>query len=157
MCNFKLLLTVIIITALFVLTGCASQSLNHRPKAENGTIDLTRLQFENDVIQLDGEWEFYWNQLISPTEIDTALMTGYINVPSSWNNYITDKGTISGDGYATYRLTFVTDKKGTAPMDESLLNIKDMVNIIGNIFNSITYSIFIFGAVLVVSLVILIK
>ncbi|KYH28682.1 MULTISPECIES: complex I subunit 5 family protein [Clostridium] len=52
---------------------------------------------------------------------------------------------------------FVTDKKGTAPMDESLFNIKDMVNIIGNIFNSITYSIFIFGAVLVVSLVILIK
>lgn len=38
---------------------------------------------------------------------------------------------------------FVTDKKGTAPMDESLFNIKDMVNIIGNIFNSITYSIFI--------------
>ena len=111
--NCKLLLTVMIIITLLFLTGCSTgQFFIHRPKAESGIIDLTQLQLENDIIQLDGEWEFYWNQLISPTEIDTALMTGYINVPSSWNNYITDKGTISGDGYATYRLTFVTDKKG---------------------------------------------
>jgi formate hydrogenlyase subunit 3/multisubunit Na+/H+ antiporter MnhD subunit len=52
---------------------------------------------------------------------------------------------------------FKLDKKETIPMDESLYNVKDMVNTMGNIFNSITYSIFIFGTVLVVSLVILIK
>lgn len=111
MYNRKLLLLIILLIAIQVLGGCSSQLSNPRPKAEDGIIDLTQLQFENDVIQLDGEWEFYWNQLLESDEIDTDLITGYIPIPSSWNNYTTDEGTISGDGYATYRLTFMTDKK----------------------------------------------
>lgn len=108
--NRKLFLMVMMIITLLVLAGCSSQLSNPRPKAEDGIIDLTQLQFENDVIQLDGEWEFYWNQLLEPGELETGVITGYIPIPSSWNKYITDEGTIPGDGYATYRLTFITDK-----------------------------------------------
>lgn len=109
--NRKLLLIIMIIIALLFLASCSSQLSNPYAKAEKGIIDLTSLQFENDIAQLDGEWGFYWNQLMDPNEIDTGLLTGYISIPSSWNNYTTDEGTISGDGYATYRLTFMTDKK----------------------------------------------
>ncbi|WP_242944170.1 sensor domain-containing diguanylate cyclase [Lutispora thermophila] len=101
----------ILIIATFLMASCSNHFSNSRPKAQQGIMDLTQIQFENHVIQLDGEWEFYWNQLIDPNEIDNGMITGYIDVPSSWNHYKTEKIAISGDGYATYRLTFLTDKK----------------------------------------------
>lgn len=92
------------------MAGFSSHLSNPYAKAEEGIIDLTQLQFENDIAQLDGEWEFYWNQLIDPDEIDVGLITGYIAIPSSWNKYTTDESVISRDGYATYRMTFITDE-----------------------------------------------
>lgn len=106
----KLFLLVTLLIAIQVLEGCTNQSSSPHPKAESGIIELRELQFENDIVKLDGEWEFYWNQLISPEEIDKGQITGYISVPSTWNKYITDKGILSGDGFATYRLSFITDK-----------------------------------------------
>ena len=110
MYNRKLLLFIIILIALPILGGCSSQLSDSNPKAEVGIIDLTQLQFENDVVQLDGEWEFYWNQLLDPGELETGIITGYMDIPSTWNKYITTEGDNSGDGYATYRLTFITEK-----------------------------------------------
>lgn len=106
----KLFLLIILLIAIIVLRGCVTQPSSPHPKAEGGIIELTKLQFENDIAKLDGEWEFYWNQLISPDEIDMGQITGYISVPSTWNKYITDKGILSGDGFATYRLSFITEK-----------------------------------------------
>lgn len=105
----RLLVLMILLLGTQVLGGCSSQGSNSRPKAEDGIIDLTQIQFENDIVQLDGEWEFYWKQLINPDEIDLSSVTGYIAIPSSWNNYIKGDRAISGDGYATYRMTFIAD------------------------------------------------
>lgn len=105
-----LLLLIILLAPIHVLGGCSSQQSGLGPKAEEGILDLTQLQFENDIAQLDGEWEFYWNQLIDPDEMDSGLITGYIAVPGTWNNYTTDEGTVSSYSYATYRMTFITDK-----------------------------------------------
>lgn len=105
----RLLVLMILLIGTLVLGGCSSQGSNTRPKAEDGIIDLTQVQFEDDIVQLDGEWEFYWNQLINPDETDIGSVTGYIAIPSSWNNYIKGERSISGDGYATYRMNFITD------------------------------------------------
>ena len=112
MYNRKLLLFIIILIALQVLGGCSSQLFDSNPRAEEGIIDLTQLQFENDVVQLDGEWEFYLNQLLEPGELETGVITGYIDIPSSWNKYRTNKESNTGYGYATYRLTFITEENG---------------------------------------------
>lgn len=108
----KLLLYIISLIAALVSGGCSNQLSNPSLKAEDGIIDLTHLQFEYDLAHLDGEWEFYWNQFISPDEIDKGQITGYIPVPGSWNKTIPSKGILSGDGFATYRLSFITEENG---------------------------------------------
>lgn len=106
----KLLLLVILLIVILVIGGCSDQLSNSHPKALKGTVDFTQVDFKNGSVQLDGEWEFYWNVLLEPDEIAPELKTGYIAIPGTWNKYATDQGTISGVGYATYRLTILTDQ-----------------------------------------------
>ena len=69
---------------------------------------MTNWDLEEDgVIRLDGEWEFYWEQLLEPVDFTNGpspKMTGFINVPSVWNKYKVNKAKLGGDGYTTYRL-----------------------------------------------------
>lgn len=96
------------------------------PRAENGVIDLTGWDFAGDgAVKLDGVWEFYWKQLLTPDDFAGPArprMTGYINVPGLWNGYqISDGGQVrklSGDSYATYRLLVKTNNR------EDLLGLK---------------------------------
>lgn len=106
----KFLLLIILLIILSIWGGCSAQLPDSNPKAEKGIMDLTQLQFENEVVQLNGKWEFYWNQLLDPGKMDTGVITGYMDIPSSWNKYITNEERYSGDGYATYRLTFITEE-----------------------------------------------
>lgn len=107
MYKYKLYAIIIIILVPFVLGGCSDQRSEGKPKAESGVIDLTQLQLENTVVALDGQWEFFWNQLLAHGETETGALTGYVQIPNSWNKSIgyTDH---SGYGYATYRLKFIT-------------------------------------------------
>ncbi len=106
----KVLLLIVVLITVQVFGGCTHQLSKIYPKAEEGIIDLADLNFENEIAQLDGQWEFYRHQLISPQEIEEGNITGYITVPGSWNKYIVDDNALSGDEFATYRLTFVTEK-----------------------------------------------
>lgn len=50
---------------------------------------------------LDGQWEFYWNQLLTPEDFEGDLLPTidtYIKVPSTW------KGLYPQNGVATYRM-----------------------------------------------------
>ena len=78
------------------------------PHAKNGELDLTLWNFtEKSTLPLDGEWEFYPNELITPAE-DGNPFQAYqdkmelIDVPGSWNEYQTDPR--SYDFVGTYRL-----------------------------------------------------
>lgn len=110
MYNCKLFKIVTVIIALLVLAGCSNQLSEIYANAEEGIIDLTRLQLNDEIALLNGEWEFYWNQLLESGETDAGHITGYITIPSSWNNYETKEETIKGDGYATYKMTIITNK-----------------------------------------------
>ncbi len=93
------------IFVLFMLTGCSDQNSEIKLKAESGVLDLSQVKFENDVVRLDGQWEFFWNQLLSPSEIKNESIAEYIQIPGSWNKHISNEAQ-SGYGYATYRLQF---------------------------------------------------
>lgn len=76
-----------------------------QPTAQGGFLDLSGWDFEKDGnVKLDGEWEFYWNQLLYPKDFQSLPKAdNYMFVPSAWsgrmgNNQLTDKG------FATYRL-----------------------------------------------------
>ena len=58
---------------------------------------------------LNGEWEFYWNQLYTPAELYAAKINSrmqYSNVPEFWNKLIPGTALTKGLGYATYHLKY---------------------------------------------------
>lgn len=74
-------------------------------QAERGILNLTGWDLnEKGNIQLDGQWEFYWNKLLSYSDLQNEKPDLYANVPSAWNEYIVDGESLPGQGYATYRL-----------------------------------------------------
>ncbi|MGE4284751.1 MAG: ATP-binding protein [Clostridia bacterium] len=79
-----------------------------KTKAIDGVIDLTGWNWEqNSVIALNGQWEFYWHELLTPPdfeEVDITKKKQLIILPRAWNKYIINEEDLSGTGYATYRL-----------------------------------------------------
>lgn len=112
---------------LFIIFTFSVKS-NNAPIAEKGVLDLTNWNLQKDgPIQLDGEWEFYWRQLLTHDdfhEADKAYQPdGYFSVPSVWNKYKIDGEKLPGKGYGTYRLKIKTnnieDLKGMKVLTES--------------------------------------
>jgi serine phosphatase RsbU (regulator of sigma subunit) len=99
-----------IILLLFILsTGC-SPLTNKIPVAENGILNLSDWHFESDgTIKLDGEWEFYWKNILNPADFKKDVKTNfeYVKFPGLWNSIDNDSLVITYDGYATYRLKVV--------------------------------------------------
>ncbi|GBF75627.1 hypothetical protein PA598K_04046 [Paenibacillus sp. 598K] len=73
------------------------------PQAQNGVIDLTGWDYkESSTVKLDGEWEFYWNQLLMPGEQGAEMLP--IQVPGQWN-----KIGYPAKGAGTFRLVLRVD------------------------------------------------
>ncbi|ACL22310.1 signal transduction histidine kinase, LytS [Desulfitobacterium hafniense DCB-2] len=92
-----------------VLFGALNQEFLKRsaPVAEKGTLDLSAWNFAEDgIIELGGEWEFYWGQLLSPDDFKDATppaLTGFVNVLFNWVGKL-DETKLTGMGSGTYRL-----------------------------------------------------
>ncbi|MCP5510823.1 MAG: response regulator [Leptospiraceae bacterium] len=67
------------------------------PKIENGTLDLRNWSLvEKGIVPLEGNWEFYRNQILSSEDDFTHSKKQYTHVPSTWED--------TPMGFATYRL-----------------------------------------------------
>ena len=105
--------------------------------AKKGVFDLRGALFsrENEIVKLDGEWEFYWNQLLSPSDfrkmekcekenpdksncqILKKIKKSYSNLPKEWihetevveGDSVVSVKNLPSEGYATYRLIILTD------------------------------------------------
>ena len=71
------------------------------------TIPLVQLQ-QGTPVKLDGEWEFYWHELISPDCLVSDTMPQkspeFVEVPAYWSKYTINGKSLPGSGYATYHL-----------------------------------------------------
>lgn len=72
----------------------------------NGIADLTGIDFsQNTLIKLNGQWEFYWNRLLTPEDFSSVPVPhpdSFMKVPGVWS---ANAGThYSKQGVATYRL-----------------------------------------------------
>ena len=78
------------------------------PLAIGGVLDLREYDFRADgPVNLDGEYEFYWNQMLNPAlENDTGIFN-YISVPGSWTRLKKELPEIQRFGFATYRLVIL--------------------------------------------------
>ncbi len=70
-----------------------------------GVLDLSSWNPEdNGLLELSGEWNFYWNRLLSFDEVKNADPHLVISVPSVWNSYTLGNKKLPGFGYGTYVL-----------------------------------------------------
>lgn len=76
-------------------------SQSNPPFAKGGVLDLRKQNFSKEV-ELNGEWLFYWNKLLTSNESKTS-QGKLIKVPDLWNDYQI-KEYQSSFGYATYTL-----------------------------------------------------
>lgn len=93
---------------LFLIIICNASLSQSVIQAKKGILDLTKRSWAtNGITDLNGEWEFYWKSLYTPSSFDSAKTTPpvYSNVPGFWNNLIPGLRLFDpGFGYATYKL-----------------------------------------------------
>ncbi|MED3571108.1 sensor histidine kinase [Cytobacillus praedii] len=73
---------------------------------------------DKKLLQLDGKWEFYWQELYTPDDFrrETVQQSPQIiEVPNTWSKYIIGGQELPMTGYATYRLylDFPKEEAGT--------------------------------------------
>ncbi|BCN31963.1 hybrid sensor histidine kinase/response regulator [Anaeromicropila herbilytica] len=110
----------LIIIALSIIYPIVKSQTSKSPLVKNGVLDLTDWSFhDNQTVKLNGKWEFYFNQLLSPSDFtnNTNHFT-YQEVPSRWDRYTINGKPLSSKGCATYRL------KLKLPSDEKHYGIK---------------------------------
>lgn len=103
--------TQIFLFLVYILAGLISCKAKVDPSiiiARQGKMDLSSFDLKKKgKLSLDGEWEFYYNQLLSPADFknDSArLPDGFAVVPGDWNNINAATKKFKGHGYGTYRL-----------------------------------------------------
>ena len=90
---------------LFILSFALCKPTIQKINALDGVLDLSDIQFsDSNVYKLEGNWEFYWNELLNPEDFLQKSNPSYIKVPRSWNGYNWNSKTIDAIGYATFRL-----------------------------------------------------
>ncbi len=97
--------TYVLAFVFITLTDLHAQST---PAAVKGVLDLREYDFKREgPVELTGEFQFYWNQMLNPAlKSDSGEMI-YITVPGSWHQLRKTNPEISRYGFATYRLTIL--------------------------------------------------
>jgi len=97
----------------FVLLNLScSHSQKSKPYIEDGFLDLKSWNFEEDgLVNLSGEWEFYWEKLLDPKDFESneTLDPEFIYVPSGWARQ--EGKSYPKLGFGTYRLQIVVPDK----------------------------------------------
>lgn len=78
------------------------------PAIVQGSVDLSQWKFaQAGNVHLDGEWEFYWKQLLEPKDFQNSNRlpkSSFLKVPGSWNDNPLSQEKFSEKGYGTLRL-----------------------------------------------------
>ena len=93
-----------LIMFLFVATAL---SLVAPASADSGIPVVLDLTNAGDApVSLEGQWAFYWEDLLEPADFKTDVQepSGFVHLPGAWNGYRLNGEPLPGQGYATYRL-----------------------------------------------------
>jgi hypothetical protein len=102
---------ILLILIQFLFIDCRSKSQKIAPKAVNGVLDLTTVTWdfkEDGILNLEGEWDFFWSRFLEPKDFlldKPPVRSTTLTVPGTWNGKEINSETVTGEGYATYRLT----------------------------------------------------
>ena len=121
-------------TYLFLFTVCTVLSLQAQgdPLVRKGVLDLREYDFNKDgPLELKGEFEFYWNQMLNPAVEGEPGEMIYAEVPGSWTRLVKTNPEVTRYGFATYRVLI----KLPEHMDEVAFRIKDVFSASGYFLN----------------------
>ncbi|HCT29864.1 MAG TPA: hypothetical protein DIW31_03825 [Bacteroidales bacterium] len=97
------------------------ENTSYPSSSNEGVINISAFDLTStNLIGIVGEFEFYWNQLLTPSDFkDSSKIKSkkYIHLPGLWNGYEWNNKKLSADGYATFRVVI------NVP-DEDLYSIK---------------------------------
>lgn len=85
------------------------------PTAKNGILDLRSVDLNKNEIALNGEWELYWEQLITPTTT-IKKHTAFTQFPALWEKTLVNGKALPHLGYATYQLRVLLPQNNHAPL-----------------------------------------
>lgn len=91
-----IIIFIISVTFLLVIPAVSAQS-------DPAQIDLSNSNLSENIVKLDGTWEFYWERLLQPGEFERQQFE-LVKIPAAWNGYKLKGRTLPSSGYATYRL-----------------------------------------------------
>ncbi len=103
--------------ALLIFMGvilCSHLLVANPPTVRNGILNLA--DWEGDtVFEITGEWEFYWDKLLTEQDFRASNQTApmLVNAPTIWNNYVLNGEKLPGKGSATYRILVTKATTGT--------------------------------------------
>ena len=94
----------IFLFVILFISSCGIKTNNIN--SEQSNIDLVDSTFNSKIIySLNGNWEFYWDTLLTPSQIKTTELTPLlVSTPATWGDYSIDNKKLSQSGKATYHL-----------------------------------------------------
>jgi sigma-B regulation protein RsbU (phosphoserine phosphatase) len=95
-----------LLAALLVTLSCSdiSEEIDEIPIFKKGRLDLSHLEFQEETkIELVGEWEFYYKHFYDSPFPEFRELTGYLNVPQTWQGYEVQGKSLPRSGYITLR------------------------------------------------------
>jgi len=104
-----------VVISVLLMGFCCQSALaqipeNAPPQAKKGTLDLRYSNLSAKPVSLNGEWCFYWKQLLQPGD-SLPIEHSYTQYPQLWNKKKWNGQTLSAEGYASYSLTVILPKK----------------------------------------------
>ncbi|HTN06929.1 ATP-binding protein [Agriterribacter sp.] len=102
----KWLIVLAVIVALWVLLfALFTGSMHDTQPVRHGVLDLRGAGIGSEHVPLTGQWEFYWNQLLTPADIPEH--GSYAPFPSLWDHIMVNGKMLPSTGYATYKLAIL--------------------------------------------------
>lgn len=98
--------TICVLLMLILLPICFFAEAQQPARTIDGVLDLGSLN-QNEIIDLEGKWEFYWKRLYTPKDFKEEkidVKKEYIALPRAWNGLVINNQELGGFGFATYRL-----------------------------------------------------
>ncbi|MEK5040810.1 sensor histidine kinase [Sporosarcina sp. FSL K6-3457] len=107
--------TLLTLFLLMVLPSFASGADPSDSSIKKGVLDLQQTTLSSNSLSLQGQWEFYWDELLEPIDFSIGQRKpAYIEAPSTWAKAdYTGEGLISNEGYGTYRLRILLNEHDT--------------------------------------------
>jgi len=108
-----------IISILLLTFGFSTLSAHHEfPLPEDGILDLRKVGWNDQtILDLNGEWIFYWEELLDPENLEQHQGSGIlVTVPSYWSSYTIDGKSLPGFGYGTYAMQILLPEDFNSPL-----------------------------------------